>query len=49
EDFEGEIALLRAIPSSHSPAQLEKSNSPITENNVTTAPQSNKTLMNQNN
>ena len=50
EDFEGEIALLRAIPSSHSPAQSNKSNSPITEkNSTTTATQSNKTLMNQNN
>ena len=49
EDFEGEIALLRAIPSSHSPAQSNKSNSPITEKSTTTAPQSNKTLMNQNN
>ena len=31
EDFEGEIALLRALPSSHSPAQSGKSNTPITE------------------
>jgi transcriptional repressor NrdR len=50
EDFEGEIALLRALPSSHSPAQSGKSNTPITEKNSTTsATQSNKTLANQNN
>jgi transcriptional repressor NrdR len=50
EDFEGEIALLRAMPSSHSPATSKESNTPITEKNSTTsAPQSNKTLINQNN
>jgi transcriptional repressor NrdR len=49
EDFEGEIALLRAMPSSHSPATSNKSNSPITEKSTTAAPQSNKTLINQNN
>ena len=51
EDFEGEIALLRAIPSSHSPAQLDKSNTPITEKSLTAAPQktNDKNLINQNN
>ena len=50
EDFEGEIALLRAMPSSHSPATSKESNTPITEKNSTTsATQSNKTLINQNN
>ena len=57
EDFEGEIALLRALPSSHSSAQLKEtstSNSPITEKNSTAMPQINKaqndkTLANQNN
>jgi transcriptional repressor NrdR len=57
EDFEGEIALLRALPSALSPAQSDQastSNSPITEKNSTAMPQSNKansvkTLMNQNN
>jgi transcriptional repressor NrdR len=50
EDFEGEIALLRAMPSSHSPATSKESNTPITEKNSTTsAPQSNKTLANLNN
>ena len=57
EDFEGEIALLRALPSSHSPAASKEtgsSNSPITEKNSTAMPQSNKsnsnkTLANQNN
>ncbi len=56
EDFEGEIALLRALPSSHSPAttkDLSTSNSPITEKNSTAMQQSftaqgNKTLTNQN-
>ena len=57
EDFEGEIALLRALPSSHSPATTKDqstSNSPITEKNSTAMQQSfiaqgNKTLTNQNN
>jgi transcriptional repressor NrdR len=57
EDFEVEIALLRALPSSHSPAttkNLSTSNSPITEKNSTAMQQinkaqSNKTLANQNN
>jgi transcriptional repressor NrdR len=57
EDFEGEIALLRALPSALSPAQPDQastSNSPITEKNSTAMQQSskassNKTLMNQNN
>ncbi|CAB4858954.1 unannotated protein [freshwater metagenome] len=57
EDFEGEIALLRALPSSHSSAttkDLSTSNSPITEKNSTAMQQSfiaqgNKTLTNQNN
>jgi transcriptional repressor NrdR len=57
EDFEVEIALLRALPSSHSPAttkDLSTSNSPITEKNSTAMQQinkapTNKTLANQNN
>ena len=57
EDFEGEIALLRALPSALSSAQSDQvstSNSPITEKNSTAMPQStttqsNKSLANQNN